>query len=89
MEGFYANSAFPYQLIVVIWDCHSQLSLGVVMGDRPEHNFKLTCFCRAFCCAHKILFLTTLNTTIVSYHAVAHFKTLWDAQAHRSHLLTP
>jgi hypothetical protein len=29
MEGFYADTAFPHQLIVAIRNCHSQLSFGL------------------------------------------------------------
>jgi hypothetical protein len=32
MEGFYANMAFPYQLNIVIPNCHSQSSCI----NRPE-----------------------------------------------------
>ena len=46
------------------------------MSDKPERNLELTCFCRAFCCAHKIFFLTTLTAAIVFYHTVARFEKL-------------
>ena len=44
------------------------------MIDKPERKLELTCFCRAFCCAHKIFFLTTLTAAIVFYHTVARFE---------------